>query len=629
MAATAPHPDVAQLRKFGLGQLPDAERRAIEEHIQSCDTCCQALQDIGSDTLVELARAALFTPFPATTLLSELPAELIDHPRYRILEQLGQGGMGTVYKAQHKVMGRTVALKTINRRYTANAEAAERFRREVKAVAQLTHANLVTAHDAEEANGLHFLVMEFVEGISLDRYVRERGPLPVTRACWFIRQAALGLQYAHEKGMVHRDIKPQNLMVTRKGQLKILDFGLALLRDTESTSATSPSMFVGTPEYVAPEQARNSHFVDIRADLYALGCTFYYLLTGKPPFKGDSPFEVMAAHVEAEPEPITNVRADVPAEVVQIVERLMAKKPEDRFATPAELAAVLAPWVKTTKPASATVVAPGAATVPVVDMAVPTETGLPAVDSAPRRRRRHKPAKRSWMKPMVTGLAICSFLGLLTVLGIWAANHFFKGAGPDSKSANVNAGRKTVLFVVPNEGFFWEDYEPVRDALAPRVTISVAGSETKPCQPIFPGVLPQHILVPNLALQDINPQNYDAIIFTGAKVDEYLEPPAFQRVKWILSEMQKSHKLIAAICAGQRILIRSGWLKGRVAAYPLPEAGAFLKDPACTEFKNGGNWKTDQHVVRSETPAGVVITARGYLDAEPFAQAILKELNVK
>jgi len=635
MAASVQHPDASQLRKFGFGQLAGPERQAIEEHVKACDTCCQALQQFDTDTFVDLAREAVLTPNPAATSMPDVPSELFEHPRYRILEQLGQGGMGTVYKAEHKIMDRMVALKIINRRFTANADVAERFRREVKAVAQLTHPNLVAAHDAEEANGLHFLVMEFVEGISLDRYVLQRGPLPVNRACWFIRQAALGLQYAHEKGMVHRDIKPQNLMVTPKGQLKILDFGLALLRDVETAGMTSPSMFVGTPEFVAPEQARNSHLVDIRADLYALGCTFYFLLTGKPPFKGNSPLEVMAAHVETEPQPIASIRADVPHEVIQIVARLMAKKPEDRFAVPADLTTALAPWVKPIKPAVAKPAPPPAplsVPAPNVDSTKPEKTRGDAPDITPRRKKRRK-AARSWVIPAVTGLAVCSLAGLLIALGIWAANHFPKGAGPTTSSVdnslNGTSGKKTVLFVVPNNGYFWQDYEYPRNSLAPKVRVVVAGSETKPCLPIAKSVQHEHTLTPDIAVKDINPNDYDAIIFTGAIVDEYVEPTALQRLNVILSDMQRGHKLIAAICAGQRILIRGGWLKDRIAAKPWKDAGTFLRDPACDNFAKEGNWREDQHVVRSETPQGVIITARAYPDAEAFAQAILKELKVK
>src|SRR5262245_23903735 len=255
---------------------------------------------------------------PAPT--AGVPPELADHPRYRILEVVGEGGMGVVYKAEHKLMARAVALKVIRKRLMASADAVERFRREVKAAAQLSHPNIVVAHDAEEAGGLHFLVMEHVEGISLHRLVAKRGPLAVGMACHFVRQVALGLQHAHSKGMVHRDIKPHNLMVTRKGLVKILDFGLARLTEEPSgNSATRPNIVVGTPDYLAPEQARNSSRVDIRADLYALGCTFYFMLTGRTPFGGDSPLEKMLAHTEVPTPSVMALRADVPAEVANIV----------------------------------------------------------------------------------------------------------------------------------------------------------------------------------------------------------------------------------------------------------------------------------------------------------------------
>src|SRR5207253_4374689 len=206
---------------------------------------------------------------------AKLPAGLTDHARYRILVELGAGGMGVVYKAEHRIMGRTVALKVVAPHLTAKPDAVERFRREVTAAAKLSHPNIVTAHDADEAGGLHFLVMEFVDGISLDRLVGRRGPLPVQMACHFARQAALGLQHAFEKGMVHRDVKPANLMVTRKGQLKILDFGLArFARDAGAAggrpaAATAANLVMGTPEYLSPEQASSPRTVDIRSDLYA------------------------------------------------------------------------------------------------------------------------------------------------------------------------------------------------------------------------------------------------------------------------------------------------------------------------------------------------------------------------
>jgi serine/threonine protein kinase len=282
-----------------------------------------------------------------------------------VLGVLGTGGMGAVYKARHRLMDRLVALKVIRKRFMANPTAVERFRREVQAAGRLTHPNIVTAYDAEQAGDTHFLVMELVEGVSLDRLIAKHGPLLVERATDCIRQAALGLQRAHERGMVHRDIKPQNLMLTPEGQIKILDFGLArfvsetavaeqsgdssLTGDTAASpvrSLTQIDSVMGTPDFMAPEQASNAIVADIRADIYSLGCTLYYLLTGKAPFYADTLVAKLTSHQERTPPPVSAVRSDVPATLLQVVERMMAKRPEERYQMPAEIAAALQPFAE-------------------------------------------------------------------------------------------------------------------------------------------------------------------------------------------------------------------------------------------------------------------------------------------
>jgi serine/threonine protein kinase len=252
--------------------------------------------------------------------------------------------MGVVFKAVHRLMDRVVALKVIDRRLTDRPGLAERFRREVKAAALLSHPNIVTAFDADQAGDTHFLVMEYVAGTSLDREVQRRGPLPVRQACDLARQAALGLQHAHERSMVHRDVKPQNLLLTPAGQVKILDFGLAHVADEQSPAATPlPSGTVlGTPDYVAPEQARDPGRADSRADVYGLGCTLYHLLTGHPPFPDGTALQKLLAHQECLPRPLTAVRDDVPAALAAVVERMLAKDPSRRYPTAAAVAADLA-----------------------------------------------------------------------------------------------------------------------------------------------------------------------------------------------------------------------------------------------------------------------------------------------
>jgi hypothetical protein len=233
-----------------------------------------------------------------------------------------------------------------------------RFRREVEAVARLQHPNIAAAHDADQAGDTHFLVMEFVEGMDLARLVREHGPLPVDQACAYGRQAALGLQHAYERGMVHRDIKPHNLMVTPDGKVKILDFGVAALlgedepaatflqaaraAPTTSNSLTDFGEAVGTPDYVAPEQIRDSHTADARSDIYSLGCTLYYLLTGRPPFPGGTGCQKIVGHLEGVPVSLSVVRRDLPASLVRAIERMMAKDPAERYQTPAQVVEALA-----------------------------------------------------------------------------------------------------------------------------------------------------------------------------------------------------------------------------------------------------------------------------------------------
>jgi serine/threonine-protein kinase len=293
----------------------------------------------------ELMRRDWLTPYQANQLLQGKGYDLL-LGSYIILERLGEGGMGRVYKARNWKLGRVVALKVIRQERLANQDAVRRFRREIQAAAQLDHPNIVRAFDADQAGDTHFFVMEHVAGTDLKRLVEQRGPLPVAEACDYVRQAALGLQHAHERGLVHRDIKPSNLLLAA-GVVKLLDLGLVRLAHraevAESASTlTEEGWVVGTPDYLAPEQASDSRKADIRSDLYSLGCTCYFLLAGQPPFPYGSPTDKVIKHAMLEPQALAQLRPEVPPAVTAVVRRLLAKRPEDRFQTPAELAATLA-----------------------------------------------------------------------------------------------------------------------------------------------------------------------------------------------------------------------------------------------------------------------------------------------
>jgi tRNA A-37 threonylcarbamoyl transferase component Bud32 len=357
----AEHPGRAELLAYGQGRLAAESARALEEHLAACAGCCELLEQAPGDDFLGRLRAAgepgrdTQTDAAAATgpAAPAVPPELVDHPRYRVLGLLGQGGMGAVYRAEHRRMERPVALKVINPRLMRHPATVERFHQEVRAAARLIHPHIVTAHDADQAGGLHFLVMEYVEGQSLADVVGQRGPLPVGLACDYVRQAALGLQHAHERGMVHRDVKPANLMLAPGGVVKILDFGLARLPHTgDGTPGVVPpagpltgaGAVMGTADYIAPEQADDPRTADIRADIYSLGCTLFHLLAARPPFAVGTVAEKLARH-RATPLPLLHaLRPEVPAGLEAVVARMTAKDPADRYAAPAAVAEALAPF---------------------------------------------------------------------------------------------------------------------------------------------------------------------------------------------------------------------------------------------------------------------------------------------
>jgi formylglycine-generating enzyme required for sulfatase activity/tRNA A-37 threonylcarbamoyl transferase component Bud32 len=282
---------------------------------------------------------------------------------YLILDRIGAGGMGQVFRARHRKMDRVVALKVLPKKSMASPDAVERFQREVKAAAKLTHPNIVTAHDADEAGGTHFLVMELVEGSDLSALVKSEGPLPIAKALSCILQAARGLQHAHAAGVIHRDIKPSNLLLDKNGKIKILDMGLARITDSNPETGdnapgelTQTGSMMGTVDYMAPEQALNTHQADARADVYSLGCTLYYLLTGRPPYSGETAMKRLVAHRESPIPTLRAARPEVSAELDRIYHRMVAKQVAERYQSMNEVIAALEPLTRTPAPAPAAVV---------------------------------------------------------------------------------------------------------------------------------------------------------------------------------------------------------------------------------------------------------------------------------
>jgi serine/threonine protein kinase len=270
--------------------------------------------------------------------------------KYKVLERLGVGGMGQVFLCEHTLMKRRVALKVLPMAKAKDQASLQRFYREARAAAALDHPNIIRAYDIDEDDGLHFLVMEYVDGVNLHDLVRKIGPLPVARACHYIYGTAMGLQHAHENKLVHRDIKPANILVDRTGVVKILDMGLARFFNPDETDLLTKKfdeLVIGTADYLSPEQAIDSSTADIRSDIYGLGGSFYFLLTGKPPFPDGSIAQKLLWHQSREPTPIPSLRPDVPPALAAVVSRMMAKDPALRYQTPAELMAELTPWIQT------------------------------------------------------------------------------------------------------------------------------------------------------------------------------------------------------------------------------------------------------------------------------------------
>lgn len=339
----SPCPTEEALRAFLSGAVTAAEGESVGQHLSGCPECLRKLDAIGDtpDPLVGALRGAV----PASTwaepavleLLGLAPVGGAGHVGervgpYRLLGKLGEGGMGTVYKARHEKLGKVFALKVLPPGRHGDPARTTRFEREFLAVGRLEHPHIVRATDAGEHDGVLFLAMELVDGIDLARLVRRHGPLRVADACEVARQAALALRHAHERGLIHRDVKPSNLLLTPDGTVKLLDLGLALAVEdpdppapvaadapTETPGLTLTGLALGTRDYMAPEQAADPHGVDPRADIYGLGATLHFLVTGKPPGGPQAP----------------------PAALADVLGRMLARRPEERFATAAEVAAAV------------------------------------------------------------------------------------------------------------------------------------------------------------------------------------------------------------------------------------------------------------------------------------------------
>ncbi len=315
-----------------------------------------------TDLTRKLVQRGFITPWQAEWLLQGKKTFTVG--KYKLLDCIGRGGMGVVFKALHGEMGRVVALKIMSADVMQNREAVARFRKEIQAVAALDDPHIVAAYDAGSVGGVTYLVMEFVQGHDLGYLLKEEGPLPIEWACECIRQAALALQYAHEKGMVHRDIKPTNVLVAKDPEadrplVKILDLGLPRFvsetvsadapgsgKGADDASLTQYGQLLGSPDYIAPEQGKDTRLADIRSDIFSLGCTLFRVLTGELPFAGETIIQKLEARETTDAVRLKDVRPDVPTELDAVVARMLARDPKRRYQTPREVAQALAPFAR-------------------------------------------------------------------------------------------------------------------------------------------------------------------------------------------------------------------------------------------------------------------------------------------
>ncbi len=325
---------------------PAAEQRLLDKVREKLDG---SLPDSPKRLASAYKRAGLLTEWHIEKLLAGKYKGFF-LGKYKLLGHIATGGMSSVYLAEHTRMHDKRAIKVLPKARVKDASYLARFQLEAQAIASLNHPNIVTAYDIDNIDDVHFIVMEYVEGVDLQALVKRDGPLDFALAADLIAQAAHGLHHAHSKGVIHRDVKPANLLLDLNNRVRLLDMGLALVTagDNESLTVANNENVLGTADYLAPEQALNSHTVDHRADIYSLGCTLYYLLTGKPPFSDGTLAQRIARHQSEMPKEIRSLRTDCPGELAGICLKMIQKDPAYRYQTAEDVAEVLEKFAVTT-----------------------------------------------------------------------------------------------------------------------------------------------------------------------------------------------------------------------------------------------------------------------------------------
>jgi serine/threonine protein kinase len=499
----------------------------------------------------ELIARKRLTPMQARALVHGKWRGLI-LGNYVVLEKLGQGGMGQVFKARHRMTGGIVCLKVLQAAGRSSPQHVERFRREAKMIAALDHPNIVVAHDADESDGVPYLVMEFVEGRDLAKYVRQHGTLSVKTAVRYVLQAAKALAYAHGRGVIHRDVKPHNLMLDSSDTVKVLDMGLARFDlaapDSSSyTTMTQSGTVMGTVDYIAPEQALNARDADYRSDVYSLGCTLHFLLLGEVPYKGETVMERLVAHREHPIPQLASLRPDISSELDAIFRRMLAKAPTDRYQSMTELVRDLESLLRGAKPAASIHPPTGPHNVPVIHQleAVPDREPPPSVDldtlpdlfdqtipSLPASTVRtldDLQGKPAWKIPKKLLIQVGALVVLVAVF-----------IGLSAVTIPSLFGSPPALIVVAHEGFSQHDYDGVKAALEQRgIKYKTASTKSTPAT----SNKSKQVAV-DVTLDKADARDFDAVIICGGNCGD-LKPsvPFFQ-------ESLKQGRVVAAVSDG-------------------------------------------------------------------------------
>jgi serine/threonine protein kinase len=415
----------------------------------------------------ELVRAKMLTQFQAKNLLNGKYRGLM-LGTYKLLQPLGQGGMGVVYLAEHTLIKRKVAIKVLPHEQALDQLNLDRFYREARAAAALDHPNIVRLYDVGQGGGVHFLAMEYVDGVNLQALVERTGPLHFTQAVEYVAQAAAGLQHAHEKGFVHRDVKPANLMREKTGVVKILDMGLARSiidpKDELTATGEAAQAITGTADFLAPEQAL-SQAVDARTDIYSLGMTLFSLVTGQPPYQGTTAQKLLQHQMKKLP-PLSQLRATVPPALSGVVAKMTAKKPGDRYQSAAEVIDALRPWLPAAPPVPNTVAGnPLSASDAITAAETVRDTKVRSKKKSQKKMEAEAARQRKKKVAVIAGAA----LGVVVLVGgLWAA------LGGDKKPDQNTAQNHTPQDPTPPGG---TPPTPKQPQVTPKQAVTPAKSE--------------------------------------------------------------------------------------------------------------------------------------------------------